>query len=163
MIYSKKICSNIPINIEKQSTNIDYIGTVTKYTVKEQNNEIGTVTLSDTFVGVEVEYIENLHPEQYSGFGKIADQIEVEHCLKRGLKYFDITSYGGLNSHALHYLRGKRFYSDEINNKVKEIIEKTPKGKIFNTKFLGKQRMYMPLEIIEKYKEIIKKHPLLKF
>ena len=162
MIYSKKLGTHIPITIECQKSALGSLGTFTKYFVKDNKITIGHVNLIDTITGVNVDYIENYHPDKYSGFGKIADQLEVEHCLKRGLTYFDIISDGALNSHALHYLRGKRFYSDYVNEKVERVIKATPPGEKYNTKFLGKQRMFMPQEVIEKYIEIIKKCPLLK-
>ncbi len=162
MIYSKKIQKFVPIIIQTQQTNIKGFGTFTKYTVKDNKIPIGYVNLKDTITGVNVEFIKNMNPDLYSGFGKIADQIEVEHCLKRGLKFFDITSYAALNSHALHYLRGKRFFSEEAEEIIKKIIKTTPEGEIFNTSFLGRIRMYMPQELIEKYMQIIKQNPLIK-
>ena len=70
---------------------------------------MGRVDLRDTQNGVFVEFIENLHPDMYSGLGKTADQIEVEHCINRGLDRFEINSHAELNSHVAHYKRGKRF------------------------------------------------------
>ena len=55
---------------------------------------------------------------------------------------------------------GKLTY--EINKKVKDIIEKTPKGKDFYTKFLGPVEMYMPKDLIIKNLEKIKTMPLIK-
>lgn len=161
MIYSKRLQTNVPVKIETKSDLIHGFGYFTRYTIKDDKITVGKVDLRDTPTGINVEYIENLQPQLYSGFGKLADQIEVEHCMKRGLKYFDIVSDAGLNSHALHYLRGKRFYSEEAEEKIKEIIKNTPKGEIYNTKILGRIRMYMPLELIEKYIGIIKKNPIL--
>ena len=163
MIYSKRLQSNIPITVQKVSqTNIPGFGTFTKYMVKDGRIPVGKVDLKDTFMGVHVEYIENMNPQLYSGFGSIADQIEVEYCLKRGLDYFEIKSEAALNSHALHYLRGKRFELESDNEAVRKIIETTPAGQKFDTRALGNIRMYMPWELIEKYIDIIKKCPLLK-
>ena len=106
--------------------------------------------------------MENLNPDLYKNFGYLADQIEVEHCINRNLKDFEIISNASLNSHALHYLRGKRFISDGINQIVKGIIERTPKNQKFKTSFLGSVKMYMPKDIIQKYIEIIKRTPILK-
>lgn len=163
MIYSKRLQTYVPVTVQQVGrTNIPYFGVFTKYMVKDGHIPVGKIDLRDTIGGVHVEYIENMNPQLYSGFGKIADQVEVEHCLKRGLSFFDILSEAGLNSHALHYLRGKRFESDEINEKVKKIIDSTPAGQKFDTAFLGKVRMFMPYDLIEKYLDIIKKNPLLK-
>ena len=162
MIYSKKIGCHLPVKIETKLHNIENFGKFTKYLVKDNKITVGHIDIKDLPNGIEVQYIENYHPNLYSGFGKVADQIEVEHCVKRGLDNFEIVSSGSLNSHALHYLRGKRFYSDDVNNKLAEIISKTPKGEKFDTKFLGSQKMYMPKKVIEKYLEKIKENPLLK-
>lgn len=163
MIYSKRLQSYVPVTVQKvQETYVQYFGTFTKYLVRDGKIPVGKVDLKDTVSGVHVEYIENMNPQLYSGFGKVADQIEVEHCLKRGLKDFNILSEAALNSHALHYLRGKRFLSDGMNQKVKNIIDSTPVGQKFDTKSLGSVKMYMPWELIEKYLNIIKEHPLLK-
>lgn len=161
MIYSKVLQNYIPVNITTKQYNINQYGTFTRYLVKDKKIPVGYIDLKDTANGVYVEFIQNQNPELYSGFGKLADQLEVEHCLKRGLTEFNIESEAALNSHALHYLRGKRFYSQTAEKEVKRVIAETPKGQIFNTKFLGKIRMYMPKELIKKYMEIIKNAPLL--
>lgn len=163
MIYSKKLQTYIPVTVERiAQTPIQYFGLFTQYIVKDGKIPVGKVNLKDTFFGVHVEYIENMNPQLYSGFGKVADQIEVEHCLNRGLDYFEVVSEAGLNSHALHYLRGKRFNLEQNNETVRKIIESTPPGQKFDTQKLGNIKMYMPWELIEKYIEIIKKCPLLK-
>lgn len=161
MIYSKRLQNYVPVKIETKSFPLEQFGTFTKYIVKDNKITVGTVDIKDTDTGIKVEFIKNMYPELYSGFGKLADQLEVEHCMKRGLKQFDIISEAALNSHALHYLRGKRFYSKEAEATVKKVIEQTPKGENYYTSFLGKVGMYMPIELIKKYTEIIKKHPLL--
>ena len=161
MIYSKKLQTYIPVQVESQSYKLGPFGRFTNYIVKDNKIPVGFVDIQDTFDGIHVEFIKNQNPELYSGFGKIADQIEVEHCLKRGLINFNIVSEAALNSNALHYLRGKRFYSKEAEAEVRRVIAETPKGQEFNTRFLGKIGMYMPQELIKKYIEIIKKSPLL--
>lgn len=163
MVYSKILQTNIPVSVTKtHSCYLPEYGHFTKYIVKDGKIPVGSIDLIDTMNGVHVEYIENMNPELYSGFSKVADQVEVEHCLKRGLSWFEIESEAALNSHALHYLRGKRFVSEADNEAVRKIIESTPVGQKFDTKKLGKIRMYMPQELIKKYLEIIKKCPLLK-
>lgn len=163
MIYSKKLQSYIPVTVDKlRQAAIPYFGIRTEYLVKDGKIPVGKVNLKDTFWGVYVDYIENMNPQLYSGFGTVADQIEVEHCLKRGLDFFEITSEAALNSHALHYLRGKRFELEKDNEAVRKIIESTPVGQKFDTQKLGRIPMFMPWELIEKYLEIIKRCPLLK-
>lgn len=162
MIYSKKTESYIPTTVERISYENSICGPVTKYIVKDGKIPVGRVSLTDVADGVYVNFIENFHPDAYKNFGATADQIEVEHCLKRGLDTFEIRSDAALNSHAVHYLRGKRFMPAEMNNVVKNIIDSTPAGEKYNTKFLGTIRMYMPKELITKYINIIKKIPLLR-
>ncbi len=163
MIYSKKLQTHIPITVQKiKQSDIPCFGRFTSYMVKDGKIPVGKVDLRDTFTGVHVEFIENMNPQLYSGFGTVADQIEVEHCLNRGLDFFEIKSSAGLNSHALHYLRGKRFEDEAINEEVRKTIDSTPVGHKFDTEKLGPQKMFMPWDMIEKYLEIIKKCPLLK-
>lgn len=162
MIYSKSVGNYVPVRVTKTEVDERFFGKITRYNVFDKDKEVGYVRIQDSKNGIWVDYIENLHPKEYSGFGKIADQIEVEHCLNKGLKDFSIKSFAGLNSHAFHYLRGKRFSPNKLNDQVKRIIENTPKGQMFNTEFLGDIDMYMPIQLIKKYIEIIKKSPLLK-
>ena len=161
MIYSKITQSYLPVTVESKTSYVPSLGNFTQYLIKDGKIPVGKVDLVDKPYGVHVEYIKKMNPGLYSGFGKLADQLEVEHCLNRGLVDFEIRSEAGLNSHALHYLRGKRFESKEVEEKVKKIIEKTPKGWRFNTLEIGKVPMFMPKELIEKYIKIIKKHPLI--
>ena len=178
MIYSKIQQSFVPVTVSKKSYDLKDFGIFTKYSIFDKRILLGHVDLQDTPKGVFVEFIENLHPDLYSGFGKLADQIEVEHCLNRGLDTFEINSDAALNSHAVHYLRGKRF--KEIRSKdiakemmarfqtqdpniiVQKIINLTPKGEKYITNFLGKVSMFMPKEMINRYLEIIKRAPILK-
>ena len=91
----------------------------TKYGVYCGISPVGYVSLVDNDKGVWVEYIKNYSPDRYSGFGKIADQIEVEHCLNRGLKKFDILSESTPSTLVYHYKRGKRFdYIDDAWGKI---------------------------------------------
>ena len=161
MIYSKRLQSYVPVKVESVRYDLKQFGQMTRYIVKDNKISVGTLDVKDTDKGIKVELIHNMYPELYSGFGKVADQIEVEHCMKRGLQEFEIVSEAALNSHALHYLRGKRFYSKTAEEEVKKVIETTPKGEIFKTSFLGRIGMYMPKELIKKYSEIIKRNPLI--
>lgn len=161
MIYSKLENKYIPVQITSSSNYISNYGLFTRYQVKDKRIPIGYVDLRDTKNGVYVEFIKNQNPDLYTKFGELADQIEVEHCLKRGLKNFEIKSHAGLNSHALHFLRGKRFVDELINKTVENIIKNTPKGALFNTKSLKKVEMYMPQDLIKKYLKLIKRNPLI--
>lgn len=162
MIYSKKLKTHIPTTIHKFQYNGQYYINKTRYVIADGKTPVGRVDLSDTPYGVHVNYLENFNPELYGNVGKMADQIEVEHCLNRGLTDFEIVSSADFNSHALHYMRGKRFLPEAYNEVVKNVIETTPKGQPYNTEFLGSVCMYMPKELINKYIEIIKNNPLLK-
>ena len=161
MIYSKRSGSYIPVTVEKTEHYQPNYGKITRYVVKDGRIPVGRVSLSDTPRGVHVNFMEKFN-HNYSHFGEIADQIEVEHCLKRGLTDFEVESDAALNSHALHYLRGKRFFPETLNDIVKEIIENTPKGESYRTGLLGGIRMFMPKALIQKYIERIKIIPLLK-
>ena len=162
MIYSKKLSQYIPVKILKgKSCNIPQWGVFTQYMVKDGSIPVGKINILDVKNGIKVDYIENMNPQLYSKFGQLADLVEVNHCIERGLVDFEITSNAGLNSHALHYLRGKRFKSADVENKIKKVIETTPEGEKYNTKFLGEVAMYMPKELINKYTEMLKKKPLI--
>ena len=174
----KILKENRTVEISSNSYPITNNEQITQYMVKDGKIPIGHVNLIDKKNGVKVSFIKNYNPQTYSGFGKIADQIEVEHCMKRGLNNFEITSEASLNSHAYHYLRGKRFgeITDiskknellekfktlDVNKIVKSIISHTPTGEEYNTKAIGSVPMFMPKELIKKYIELAKKHPLLK-
>lgn len=172
------IKEKIPVEVSSKCYPSENGENFTKYLVKTKKIPIGYVNLIDKKNGVQVSFIRNYNPQIYSGFGKIADQIEVEHCIKRGLTDFEITSEAALNSHAYHYLRGKRFgmITDiakrnellekfktlDVNKIVKRIIAMTPVGEEYNTKAIGAVPMFMPKELIKKYIELAKEHPLLK-
>ena len=124
--------------------------------------------------------IKNYDPELYKSFEVTADQIEIEHCLKRGIspEKIEINSEAALNSHAYHSKIGKVFrelpdgtfkkYLSEtygtadVNIIVKSILDKAKHIKDCHTEFLGKVPMFMPKDLIQNYLEIIKKTPILK-
>ena len=124
---SSQHCSeNIPVQVKAEKLNTGGDANFTRYIVQDGKIPIGYVNLIDTPKGVNVSFIKNYNPQKYSGFGKIADQIEVEHCLNRGLKNFEITSEASLNSHAYHYKRGKRFApikDKKIQNRLFEMFK----------------------------------------
>jgi hypothetical protein len=147
----------------------------TKYGVYCGVNPLGYVSLIDKKNGVWVDYIKNYAPERYSGFGKIADQIEVEHCLNRGLKDFEVLSDATPASLVFHYKRGKRFDYiadawEKINLKkmygtfnvnviIERLLKKSPNPETLD---IGTVPMFMPKDLIKKYIDIIKLYPLLK-
>ena len=119
---------------------------------------------------ITIDYLQNNNSGIYSGIGRAADQIAVEYCLKIGIKPM-ITSIADFNSHAAHYLRGRRFFYDknfemrfgisDPNILIKQRIKNTPKGQNVNCRDLGELNMYMPQKVIKKYLNKIKNHPIL--
>lgn len=168
----KRIEARPDVVVAEKNANLSY----TKYMVYCGTNPVGYVALIDKDYGVWVDYIKNCSTDKYSGLGKIADQIEVEHCLNRGLKNFEILSDATPSTLAVHYKRGKRFEYLE-NNSVNDILRKrygTYNINIIIERLLKKNLpvdireigncvpMFMPKDLIKKYTEIIKKYPLLK-
>lgn len=149
----------------------------TNYSVICEDEIVGSVSVIDKKNGIWVDYIRNFKPRQYCGFGAVADQIEVEHCLNRGLDKFKILSEATPFSLPYHYNRGKRFgivedASDKafllekygtqnINNIMENLLKKFKVNEIHESMDLVNIPMYMPKELIEKYIQIIKKYPLL--
>lgn len=145
-LFSKKTGCNTQVTITSTSRKLDGF---TKYTVKDNGGmPIGEVRLYDIPEGVWVDMIVNNRQSDFKGFGKLADIIEVQHCLNRGMNKFEILSTGNSNQ-VLHYLRGKRFYNEEYNRMVEEIIKNTPKGQPYPT--LKPENMYMPQNVINNY------------
>ena len=179
MIYSR--LNGLPVNVRIQAKHYHSTTNLppkTSYDIFDGHRKVGYVHLTDLHNGCYVDFIKNEYPELYKGFGAFADQLEVEHCLKRRLfGNFEIRSCAGLNSHALHYLRGKRFTevldppsikrltekfeSKNVNEIVDDIIARTPKGEMYDTRAIGKVRMYMPQNMIERNIELSKKSPVL--
>lgn len=128
---------------------------------------------------ISIDFLQNNFEDTFSGVGKLADRLAIEYCLKNGLKP-NITSVAEYNSHAAHYLRGRRFlevskYDPDIdayefkkeygtldpNKIIEERIKNTPKGQRVDTSDLGGLYMYMPQNVINKYLAEIKANPLL--
>ena len=118
--------------------------------------------MQDTRTGVHVSYIKNQQPDLYKRFGQLADQIEVEHCMKKGVDNPFIQSTAALGTHIMHFLRGKRFINEGINVYLDYLTKNLQKGERVTTGFLGYQKMYMPINMINEIKEKIKLCPLLK-
>ena len=165
MIYSIRQHKEVPVTITKKVQYIDeQFGDLTRYSVYDDSMRIfvGYVDLQDTKNGVNVTYIKNQQPNLYKRFGHLADQIEVEHCLKRGIEKPDISSVAALGTHVMHYLRGKRFINEKVNAYIASLTKNLQKGERVTTGFLGYQKMYMPINMINEIKEKIKICPLLK-
>ena len=166
MVYSLLLHKEIPVKLEKEIIFScgNYDDYMTRYTAYEKNNprEIGYVDLQDTRNGVKVLYIKNQQPHIYRHFGYLADQIEVEHCLKRGIEKPYIQSLAAIGSPIKHFKRGKRFINEGVNAFLTEILKNLQKNEFISLGFLGVQKMYMPMNMINEIKEKIKKRPLLK-
>ena len=177
MIYSKYLQQYIPITVTK-STEKHNEKVHTTYCVKDGELKIGQIDITDTTKGIYVDFVENYEPNLYSGFNRVANQIEVEHCLNRDLPQFQINADASLNSHALHYKAGLRFSPIEnpqklkllkekyqcidVNEIVKNIINETKQGEKYMTKALGAIPMFMPKSLIDKYIKLSKTNPLIR-
>ena len=128
---------------------------------------------------ISIDFLQNNFEDTFSGIGKLADKLAVEYCLKNGIKP-NITSVADYNSHAAHYMRGRRFFEIskqdpdidayefkktygtlDPNKVIAERIKNTPKGQRVDTRDLCGLYMYMPENIINKYIKEIKENPLL--
>ena len=126
---------------------------------------------------LEVKYLSNMKEEEYGGIGHLADLLEVAACKEIGIKP-NIISYAAINAAPLHYIRGKRFvpyerycsidernefdlFDKNPNDTIKKIIEKTPKGKKFDTSELEMFLvMYMPKKMIKELETELEEHPI---
>ena len=167
----------IPVLIDIRKQQENQLEAKTIYSFKNSSEKIGYLELIEKPTGAHILKVENLNPAKYKGVNILADKIAVENCLKRGLKDFEITGDAMWNSHAAHYLSGKRFRPVEAekakilfqrygtNNPniiVKNIIENTPKGKLCHTENLKTIGFYLPKNLIKKYIQLSKIKPLLK-
>ena len=165
MIYSILKQQEIPVFIQKQIETADNgIDEITRYDVYDNTDgtHIGYVNLEDTKNGVKVRFIRNQRQDLYKRFGHLADQIEVEHCLKRGIEKPYIQSVPSQNAYIQHFLRGKRFVNEGINIYLDNLTKNLLKGEKIITGFLGYKKMYMPVNMLNKIKDNIKLNPLLK-
>lgn len=165
MIYSILKQKEVQVFIQKHTEATgNGIDEIIKYDVYDNSDRtyIGCVKLEDTKNGVKVQYIRNQRQDLYKRFGHLADQIEVEHCLKRGLDKPYIQSVCAKNAYIQHFLRGKRFISEGINIYFDNLTKNMVKGEKVITDFLGYKKMYMPVDMLNKIKDNIKLNPLLK-
>ena len=166
MIYSVLQHKEVPISVTKEIIKIyDDIGDIIRYTVHDAAEEkihVGYVDLIDTKNGVKVSFIKSQHPKLYKHFGQVADQIEVEHCLKRGIEKPYIHSTAAIGTYIKHFKRGKRFINEGINIYLDYLTNNLKKGERVLMGALGYQKMYMPINMINEIKDKIKIAPLLK-
>ena len=165
MIYSILQHKEVPVEITRKYIYADdELGEITRYDVYEKSkntNFVGYVDLQDTKNGAKVLYIKNEMPNLYKHFGQVADQIEVEHCIKRGIENPYISSVAAIGTHIIHFKRGKRFINKKINTYLENLTKNLQKGERVITGFLGYQKMYMPQNMINEIKNKIKISPLL--
>lgn len=126
---------------------------------------------------ISIDYLQNNNNIIFSGIGKVADQIAIEYCLKEGITP-NIVSMADIGSLISHYKRGRRFFKIEKENPrynyfireygtndpnkiIKERLDKTPSGSWAECEDLKELYMYMPQEVIQKYLQRIKEHPIL--
>ena len=166
MIYSVLQHKEVPVNVSKEIHYIDdKFGDLIRYTVhdaSERRIHVGYVDLQDTKNGVKVMYIKNQHPNLYKHFGQLADQIELEHCLQRGIDKPYIYSVAAINTYITHFKRGKRFVNEGINVYLDSLLKHLSKGERVNPVFEDMQKMFMPVNLINIIKDKIKLTPLLK-
>ena len=164
MIYSVLNKREIPVLITKEIKYIDDGNEdIIRYNVFDnaKGTYIGYVDLVDIKNGAKVLYITNQNEKLYKHFGNLADQIEVEHCMKRGIDRPYIQSIAARNTYVQHYLRGKRFINDRINVYLDYLTKNLKKGEKKSTEFFGYQKIYMPINMINEIKNKIKLNPLL--
>lgn len=165
MIYSVLQHREVPVTVTKETNFVDYLSPEeTVYTVHDASEpliHVGYVKLIDEENGANVTYIKSQHPDLYRHFGQVADQIELEHCLKRGIDKPYIHSFAAAGTHIQHFKRGKRFINEGINVYLDYLIKHLKKGERAVTGYLGYQKMYMPVNLINELKEKIKLNPLL--
>ena len=162
MIHSKRLNIDIPVQVEKKLYSFADTGSFIRYQVKDNKIPVGYVDLKDTKQGCNVMFIRNQNPDLYSGFGKLADRIEVEHCLNNKKEHPYIYSEAMIGTLIKHYKRGKRFINESVNMYLGCVLQNLKKGEYIRTGFLGTQEMFMPDELVQHYTKIIKKAPLLK-
>lgn len=128
---------------------------------------------------ITIECLQNNNELKYAGIGKAADQVAIEYCLKEGLTP-NIVSLADTGSLIAHYKRGRRFFkikkndifsdyegimskygTNDPNKIIETLLADQPKGSWIDCTDLYQLYMYMPQEIIQKYLNKIKEHPIL--
>lgn len=173
-----KTGEKVPVDISIRRKTFADLDPKTIYTFKNGAEEVGYLELIERPNGAHIFKIENLNQEKYGGIGVLTDRIAVENCLKRGLADFEITGDAIWNSHAAHYLAGKRFLPIENSDRakslkerfgtsspnkiIKYIIQNTPKGEKYYTESLKTVGFYLPKKLIKKYISLAETSPILK-
>lgn len=121
---------------------------------------------------ITINFVENLFPDKYSGIGKVADQIAIEYCLKEGITP-QILSIATNNSIVAHHKRGRKFFkiknrplidlykNDDLNKILDNLLKITPKNEEIDCNDFDMIKMYMPKNVIDYYKKLIKQQPIL--
>ena len=152
---------------------------ISMYTISDSSsNKVGYVELEECIDGAYIAKVENFNQDKYGGILRLADRIAVENCLKRGIKNIKITGDAAFNSHAVHYLTGKRFFpitnpnraevlkntygTKDANKITKFVLKNTPKGSKYYTHMLGTVGMYMTQKSINEYVKLAKTTPVLR-
>jgi ADP-glucose pyrophosphorylase len=86
----------------------------------------------------------------------------LEHCLNRGLDNPYIQSEAASGTLIQHFKRGKRYINEGINAYLDYILSNTKKGERIFTGFLGAQKMFMPINLINELKTKIRINSLIK-
>ena len=165
MVYSISQHREVPITVTKDYCMYDNgcndIILYNVYAKMDKIEHVGYLELEDTKNGVKVLYIENQQPKLFRHFAQAADQIEVEHCMNRGIANPYIQSVAAIGSHIKHYKRGKRFMDEGTNIYFNCLLRKLKKGEHIITRFMGLKKMYMPTDLVNEIKDKIKIKPLL--
>lgn len=124
---------------------------------------------------ITVNFLKNWDERLYSGIGKLADQLEIEYCLKNGIRPC-IISESEKGAEFAHFKRGKRFlpvddnqkkffmkkYSTaNVNHIIKRLLRHIENKHLQLDAYPDNLMMYLPQKIIDKYLLEIKKHPIL--
>lgn len=136
--------------------------------------EYGLVGDKVTILGLKNNFYGSL-----SGVGEVCDRIAIEYCLKNNIKP-NIISYADCDSHAAHYKRGRKFIdvrkaplfldpekfyqrygTYDPNVVIKKLVDSAPEGQRVCTANLIGIFMYMPQDVVRKYMNVIREHPIL--
>jgi len=151
-------------------------------TIREERGNFADSALSKDYpeygiIGarINIDFVENVYPDEYSGVGEVADQIALEHCIKENMP-LQIVSTAEKGSVIAHYKRGRKFFpvegrdalrfivefgTNDPNKIIEERIKQNPDNKnIYCDDILGTY-MYMPKEVVAKYLERIKENTIL--
>ena len=118
-----------------------------------------------------VTWLENTDDKNIGGVGKLADKVAVKYCVENNIEP-NIISQAADNSHLAHYSRGKRFIRPKLgtlefyflmlrygtldpNKALERLLKKSKRtGKQINLSQWNECLfyMYLPKELVEKYK-----------